>query len=218
MSKLRENLFKRHFEQPDRLVEEVQRSATEHGWKAPWVLEEQREEEQRKKQKAAKKSVAVRRQRAQMRLRIVQQVWEQLDPKFKCEPYSTDSVNALCEKYFFVVSKPAFDGDRLPRTPPTEDELKSFALAVESISQLPEEDRESALRDEVEVFLYPSPLTEKQKDEIDFLMLEDNFELWISILELSKPDRENLQNVSLETLKSDLKSLGVRGKPTRRPR
>ena len=197
----------------------MQRSATEHGWKAPWVLEEQREEEQRKKQKAAKKSVAVRRQRAQMRLRIVQQIWEQLDPKYKCEPYWTNSVNALCEKYFFIVSKPALGGDPLPRTPPTEDELKSFALAVKSISQLPEEDRASALRDEVEAFLNPSPpLTQKEKDEIDFLMLGDNFELLISILELSKPERENLQNVSPETLKSDLKSLGVRGRPTRRLR
>ena len=169
MSKFRENLFKRHSKPPDRLVEEVQRSATEQGWMPPWTLEEQREKEQRKKQKAGKKSVAARRQRARLRLRIVQRIWEQLDTKYKCAPYSADTVNAVCEKYFVFVFKRAASDDsrRLPRTPLTEDELRSFALDVEYISQLPEEDRAGAVQDEIDAFLKSSSTAYQKGDRRD---------------------------------------------------
>lgn len=193
-------------------VDELRRLLKEAGYKSPRTFKE----EQRKKQEAGKKSVAARRQRAEMRVGIVKQIWEHLDLKYKSAPYSADSVNALCEKYFLLVGKRAAGGESqdLPRTPPTEDELKSFASHVESLAQLPEEDRASALQDELYAFLNPrAPRTEKENDEDEFL------DLRLEVLMLSDPERQELQNVSRETLKTDLKSLGVRGRrPTRRLR
>jgi hypothetical protein len=173
MSQPPKDLFKRFDTPPSPIHDAAQKWARHEGWTAPWDRKQQKSE-------AGKKSGLVRRSRAEVRLYIVRQVYEQLDPKYKHQPYSNDSMDALREKYFSVLGErcdnPQLDPQPSVRTSPTEDELKSFALDVESISQLPESDRMDALRRDFDYFLDNTtpPFTLTGDDAVQHLLQEKN--------------------------------------------
>jgi hypothetical protein len=191
---------------------------------------EQRKKEQLQRSEAGDASAVVRKKSAKRRLKMVEQAFDQLDPKYKAQPYSEESLDAL-DKQFLVVLKGK------PRHPPTEDELRSFALDIESISQLPEEFRMDVLQDEFFAFLHnlPSPgklievngkpveddapktLVEDKKVSLDEEneytdQLPDIDQLIAAMM----PQGKRLSEVSRETLIKYLQQLGVKG--IRRPR
>ena len=103
---------------PDFLqIVELRRLQKAAGYKSPRTLKEERQKEQLKKKDAGKKSALVRKERAEQRLNMIKRAYDQLDPKYKTQPYSKDSIDALSEQ--------------LVGPPPTEDELRSFALDIE---------------------------------------------------------------------------------------
>jgi hypothetical protein len=235
MSKARKNLFRQYSDEdpPDPLAKEVQTSATEQGWRSPWALKEEREKERLKKKKAGEKSGLVRKRPAEQRLKMLEQAYDQLDPKYKTRPYSKESIDALYEQ-LLVVAAPKRDQ---PRPPPTEDELRSFALDIESILQLPEECRMHVLKDEVFAFEHnlPSPgklievngkpvgddapkaLVEDKKISLDE---ENDYKDQLPdidrLIAAMAPKGNRLSKVSRATLIKCLRQLGVKGK--RQPR
>ena len=154
MSKARKNLFRQYSDDdpPDPLAKEVQTSATEQGWSYHGLSKKNARKNDLRKRKLAKK-VLVRKRPAEQRLKMVEQAYDQLDPKYKTRPYSKELIDALYEQ-FLVVAAPKRDQSR---PPPTEDELRSFALDIESILQLPEDVRMDVLKDEFYVFSITCP-------------------------------------------------------------
>jgi hypothetical protein len=138
---------------PDsKVIDELRRMTKEAGYKSPRTLKEERTKELLKKKKAGKKSALVRKERAGRRLKMIKRAYDQLDPKYKTQPYSKDSIDALY-KQLVVLS---IERDE-PRPPPTEDELRSFSADIESILQLPEDIRMDALKDEFYAFEHNLP-------------------------------------------------------------
>jgi hypothetical protein len=182
----------------------------EGGLDSPWDHEEQQKEEQSRKKAAGTKSARVRGERAKVRQLIIEIAFARLDPKYKHQPYSNDSIDALREEYFSALGI----GGRDPRplTPPTAEELDLFESAVNSIRQLPETDRLQALQEEYDSFLYkrgeaPQPRRSPTSEELDLMILEVN-----ATWDLSETDRQALGRVSRERLIKGLMQLGVKGK------
>lgn len=168
-------------------------------------------------------------------MKIVKREYGQLDPKYKNRPFSKDTIDALYERYLVVLG--AKRVPKPPRTPPTEAELSSFALDIESISQLPEEDRMDALRD---AFWYfennvtpPGLLTgddaiqaileEKNREDVtlDLTHLPPTSqaefdqlvsELFGPVRLLDESEKKKISKVSRQTLRKCLERLGVKGK------
>ena len=201
----------------------------------------QRKKEQRQRSQAGDASAVVRKESAEQRLQMVKRAYDLLDPKYKVQPYSKDSIDALYEQFLVVLG---IKRDRPPRRPPpTEDELRSFGLDIESISQLPEADRMNALRDAVSYFednVTPPGITltgddalqaflhEKEREnvtidsthlppsqvDIDEVMSE-LFPAW----GLDNSKIETFSQISRSSLRKCLEQLGVKGKRSaRRPR
>jgi hypothetical protein len=103
MNTLRRKLFKRYSTPPDRLTEEVQRSAIEEGWMPSWTLEEQREKERHQKKEAGKTSGLVRAARERLRRDIVLLLYAQLDSAYRNQPFSNKSIEALRDEYLKVL-------------------------------------------------------------------------------------------------------------------
>jgi hypothetical protein len=80
-------------------------AAKEAGWIPPWELENQRE----KKKKAGKTSGTSRRGRKEIRLSLVWHALRQLSPKYRRNPYSNASLEALRKKYDYSLTKNADD-------------------------------------------------------------------------------------------------------------
>jgi hypothetical protein len=201
----------------------------------------QREKGRLQKQKAGKTSGVVRKGSAEQRLQMVKRAYDQLDPKYKVQPYSKDSIDALYEQFLVVLG---IKRDRPPRRPPpTEDELRSFGLDIESISQLPEADRMDALRDAVRYFednVTPPGITLTGDDALQALLQEkerENVTIDLTHLppsqldidevmsklfpacEMDNSEIETLSRISSSSLRQCLAQLGVKGKrQARRPK
>src|SRR5262249_48854396 len=163
------------------------------------------------------------------------------NPKYKVQPYSKDSIDALNEQFLIVLG---IKRDRPPpRPPPSEDELRSLGLDIESISQLPEADRMNALRDAVRYFednVTPPGITLTGDDALQAILQErerENVTIDLTHLPpsqldfdevmsglfpawgLDKSEIETLSRISRSSLRKCLKQLGVKGKRSvRRPR
>ena len=99
MSTTPKDLFKRYDTPPSRLHEAVQRWARQEGWSPPW----DREEQQSQKKEAGKQSARVRKERADLRQRTVEVVYDQLKPAYRNQPYSTETFRVVKDAYLRVL-------------------------------------------------------------------------------------------------------------------
>ena len=93
------DLFKRYDTPPSRLHEAVQRLARQEGWRPPWA----REEQQSQKKEAGKLSARIRKERADLRLALIEIVYRQLKPAYRNQPYSTASMKLIRTEYLRVL-------------------------------------------------------------------------------------------------------------------
>jgi hypothetical protein len=211
-------------------IDELRTLQKETGYESPRALKEEREKEQLKKKKAGKKSALVRKELAELRMKMVKRAYDQLDPKYKTRPYSKDSIDALCEQFLVVLGI-----KRDSRPPPTEDEIRSFALDIEDILQLPEDVRMDVLKDEFYAFVHntaspwkpigddaPKALTASPGkligDDAPKALLQDlsDIDLLVAARSPAWGFEKRLAQASRATLTDCLKLLGIKGK--RQPR
>jgi hypothetical protein len=135
----KEQWFNEDIPSDSRQIDELRRLVRDAGYPSLRLLNEQRAKQQNKQKEAGKKSAAARAPRAQARLHIVKLIYDRLDHKFKCRPYSKEAIDALYEEYHFVMRRPDhfywYDHPTIgDRCPPTEDEPKYL------VSDLPKHD------------------------------------------------------------------------------
>ena len=201
------DLFKRYDTPPSRLHDAVQRLARQEGWRPPWA----REEQQNQKTAAGKLSARVRRERADLRLALIQIVYKQLKPAYQNQPYSTMSMELIRAEYLKVLH---------------DEDNNLLAVAIRKLLKIEDND---ARRRRAE---YLSKLLDEGNKEATSKLLEEATSellktkacdarsqmllfcvfLQITLDKLSPNDRKILGQVSEETLKSDFKQLGIRSR------
>jgi hypothetical protein len=208
---------------------------------------------QNKQKEAGKKSAAARAPRANVRLHIVALIFDRLDHKLKCRPYSTESIDALHEKYCIVMRRPndfywydphtlgfvsqesndmdavlrlqmcydfdavarlqlQFLGEVDPRAFYKLSEDHPFWFLVDHGEALKAAEEKAGVTDLSSLKVPVPPNVVSFLAEFELSSLVKN-----AMSKLSDEDQKALQQVSRETLKKDLKSLGVRGR-SRPPR
>ena len=203
MSTPPKDLFKRYTTPPTPLHAAVQGRAREAGWIPPWEHEEQQKEQQSQNTEAGKKSGLVRGERAEVRRLIIQLAYLRLDPKYKHQPYSTNSIDALHREYLSVVGK---GGDApWPHIAPTDKEIDLFISLMAQAELL--EERADIYRSFEDRSLGAPPPPRTTKEEFDL-----HTSLVISMMEWSETDRKALEKVSRDTLRQGLKQLGVKSR------
>jgi hypothetical protein len=214
MSTSPKDLFKRYTTPPTPTHDAVQKWARKEGWVPPWDREEQN-------MLAGKKSGLRRAQRAKLRLSIVQLAYAELDPSYKHEPFSDETIGALQRGYLFHLGKG--DGGASSRRPLTEAE--SDAIEGEFCSlmgklmegrvapteiRLSENDFE-AFQDAA--FSLSNKLMAKGEGPRLSHLTDDELDLKISVVlaisDLSEAERHALQKVSPSTLRKCLIKLSV---------
>ena len=202
----------------------------------------------KQQKEAARKSAAARAPRANVRLHIVALIFDRLDHKFKCRPYSSELIRALHEKYCIVMRRPDdfywYDPRTVGCAPQESIDMDAvlrlqMCCVMEDVARLQlhflgkVDPRAYYKLSEDHPFWFLVQYSEALKAEgekagvIDLTSLEvpvpsnvvsflAEFELSSLVKnvmsKLSSADQKALQQVSRETLKKDLKSLGVRGR------
>ena len=201
------DLFKRYDTPPSRLHEAVQRLARQEGWRPPWA----REEQQSKKKEAGKLSARIRKERADLRLALIQIVYRQLKPAYQNQPYSTVSMELIRTEYLRVLH----DEDNNLLAVAIRKLLKiedndARRRRAEYLSKLLDEGNKEAISKLLEEVISKIQKTEALDARSQMLLFY--VFLQITLDKLSPNDRKILAQVSDETLKNDFKQLGIRSR------
>jgi hypothetical protein len=225
MNTLRRNLFKRYSTPPDRLTEEVQRSATEQGWMSPWTLEELREKGRLQKKHAGEASGHVRAAREKVRRDLVFILYLNLDAAYRNQPFSTKSIKVLHDEYLKVLHG---EKDNVLEAA-SNVFLDPFSMAmVQSLYENYQARQQVSPYNFLETISSVIINCRKQHGwDRDLLPTNDSFPVgttWdelrvpffvqtcVDFHRLSEIDLWFLSGVSPETLKKDLKSMNIRGR------
>jgi hypothetical protein len=103
MSAPPKDLFKRHTTRPVPLHAAVQGQAREVGRTPPLDNKEQQKEQPSQQKEAGKLSARVRKERADLRQRTVEVVYDQLKPAYRSQPYSTETFRVVKDAYLRVI-------------------------------------------------------------------------------------------------------------------
>jgi hypothetical protein len=144
------DIFQRYDTPASQLQKDTQRAAKQAGWIPPWA----REEEKLKKKAAGERSGAIRDKRAKLRRRIVAVAHLELEPAYRCQPFSARSICILRDEYFNIVgceSKNLLEVAclRLARDPNLQSSeilfemFRFYTSLLIAVEQLPPNDREA---------------------------------------------------------------------------
>jgi hypothetical protein len=157
------------------------------------------EEQQSQKKSAGKKSGCARAGRAELRRSVIQVAFSYLKPTHKYQPYSDDSIDALQRQYLHLLGKGS--SAVKSRTPLTNDEVISSVSSINSFDDL--EEVYLSLRDKGDGAARPRAT--QTDDELDRAV-----SVQLTLADLSASNRQALLKAKRETLKKDMKLLGIR--------